>query len=230
MKDESLIKAKPFKNLSRKKALYIPCDTAKATIHSYLKKIRLEEKNLGFGSFFLTKNKIVLYQSIGAPAAVLSLERLIISGAKEIIILGFCGSLNPLFRTMETVIITKALSEEGTSRHYFPHKKNFYASPLLTGRIKVELHKKMLAFRTGSIVSTDAPYRETKSWLSQKQKKKIDFVDMECSAVFALAEFYRIQAAALMIISDELFSKKWEIRISDPELEEKIKQYFIPFI
>jgi len=82
----------------------------------------------------------------------------------------------------------------------------------------------------GTIVSTDAPYRETKSWLTKKQKNKIDLVDMETSAVFALAEFYRVQAAALMIISDELFSIKWRHKFTSFRLDKKVKEYFIPFI
>jgi purine-nucleoside phosphorylase len=53
---------------------------------------------------------------------------------------------------------------------------------------------------------------------------------METSAVFALAEFYGIERAALMIISDELFSGKWKKGFFRPELEKRIKDYFLPFL
>lgn len=230
MKEKAIVKPKAFRGFRRKKVLYIPCDFPEGTILEPLKKITLKEKNLGFGYLFLLEDKIVLYQSIGAPAAILSLEPLIVSGAKEITILGFCGSLNPSYRLTNATIITKAFSEEGTSRHYFSKKKFFYPSPSLKRHLEGELQKRKLPFCTGSIVSTDAPYRETRSWLFQKQKKGLDFVDMECSAVFALAKFYGIQAAALMIISDELFNKKWKKAFRLPKLGKKIQEYFFPFI
>jgi purine-nucleoside phosphorylase len=62
------------------------------------------------------------------------------------------------------------------------------------------------------------------------QEKRIDLVDMEASAVFAIAEFYKIEAAALLIVSDELFSGKWKYDFLRSELEKKIREYFFPFI
>ena len=45
-----------------------------------------------------------------------------------------------------------------------------------------------------------------------------------------LARFYTIQAAALMIVSDEIWSGTWKQAFSFFELDEIIKKYFIPFI
>ena len=87
-----------------------------------------------------------------------------------------------------------------------------------------------LSFHSGAIVSTDAPYRETSSWLDRNQKKGIDFVDMETSAVFALAEFYGIQAAALMIVSDELTGIQWKTSFRQPQIDAHIEKFFWPFI
>jgi purine-nucleoside phosphorylase len=158
------------------------------------------------------------------------LERLIVSGAKKIILLGFCGSLNPEFKIMNVVSISKAFAEEGTSKHYFPRKRIFNPSSTLKKGIEGILHDSKLPFLTGSLVSTDAPYRETKSWLKQKQKRGIDLVDMEASAVLAIAKFYGIQAAALTIISDELWSGTWNKEFLSSELEEKMKKYFAPLL
>jgi len=230
MKDKVIVTPKPFRRFRRKKVIYIPCDFPNELIRNSLQKNILREKSLGFGYLFLLKDKIVLYQSIGAPAAILFLEPLLASGATEIIVLGFCGSLNPKYKMTEAAIVQKAHSEEGTSRHYFSRRHVFYASSHLKDNIERKLQERNLPFKKGSIVSTDAPYRETKTWLSRKQKKGIDFVDMETSAVFALAEFYNVRAAALMIISDELFAKKWKRAFHLPRLKEKIKEYFYPFL
>ncbi|MFP4081614.1 MAG: nucleoside phosphorylase [Candidatus Aminicenantes bacterium] len=230
MEDESIIKPKPLRGFKRKKVIYIPCDAPDQFIRKFFQKNILKEKTLGYGQFILLKDRTILYQCLGAPAAVLCLEPLISSGAEEILILGFCGSLNPERRMLEAAVITQARSEEGTSKHYFSKRKTFYASPRLKNRLKTELTRRGLFFHQGSTVSTDAPYRETKPWLVEKQEKKIDFVDMECSAVFALAEFHHIQAAALMIISDELSAGRWKQSFRLLGLRKKIMQYFFPFI
>jgi purine-nucleoside phosphorylase len=228
--EKSIVKPEPLRDFVAEEVVCIPFDPPSCFLKKTIVKLSSKEKNIGFGYLYHLKNKIVLFQSLGAPSVVLSLERLIVSGAKRIFLLGFCGSLNPEFKIMNVVSISKAFSEEGTSKHYFPRKRIFYPSPTLKNRIETVLHDSKLPFLTGSLVSTDAPYRETRSWLKQKQKRRIDLVDMEASAVFAIARFYGIHAAALTIISDELWSGTWNKEFLSSELEEKMKKYFVPFI
>jgi len=229
--DEKLIvKPTPLKGFAKKNVVYVPFDSPSRILQRAIKKSSLKEKDICFGYLYLLREKTIIYHALGAPLAVIALECLIASGAKEILVLGFCGSLNPRYRMMDVVSVSKALSEEGTSRHYFSRNRIFRPSALLKNRIENFLRQQTLPFRSGTCVSTDAFYRETESWLEQKQRKKIDLVDMETSAVFALAKFHRIQAAALMIVSDELWSKAWKKEFRSPELDEKIKRYFLPFI
>ena len=228
--EKGIAKPEPIKDFNAEQVIYFPLDApSRPLIHTVKKTSHKEIKSI-FGSVYLLKDKAVLYKCIGAPSAVLALETLVVSGAKEIIIIGFCGSLNPEYRMMSAVSVSRALSEEGTSRHYLPKKKIFHPAPALKKRIESRLQSSNLPFLTGSLVSTDAPYRETHSWLNEKKKKGLDLVDMEASAVFALAEFHGIQAAALMIISDEIWSGVWKPGFNSPGLEKKIKEYFIPII
>jgi len=228
--EDSLVKPKGFKGLKRKKVVYFPVDSYSNILRKKLKRKAVKDIDLGYGQIFILEDKFVLYKFMGAPAAVLSLESLVASGVKEIIMLGFCGSLNREYPIKSVVSISRTLSEEGTSRHYFPHKRYFKPSMALKNRIEKILHSHQLTFTEGSLVSTDAPCRETKSWLKEKQRKGIDLVDMETSAVFSLAEFRSIDSAALMIVSDTLWSGKWKKGFFYPVLDEKIKKYFLPFI
>ncbi len=230
MIEKGILQPKPIKGFSKERIVYFPLDAPSQSVLSLIKKSALKEIQSIFGDFYLLKDKIILYKSLGAPSAILSLEPLIVSGAKEIIIIGYCGSLLPDYRMMDAVSISKAISEEGTSRHYFPRKRTFYPSPELKKRLENILEASNLPFLSGSVVSTDAPFRETRSWLKDKQKRGIDLVDMEVSAVFALAQFYGIKAAALLIVSDEIWSGVWEIAFKGSEFEQKIKDYFIPVI
>ena len=55
----------------------------------------------------------------------------------------------------------------------------------------------------------------------------IECVDMETSAVYALAQFYKISAVSLMIVSDILKKDNW---ISGSSYTEKVIKYFSLFI
>lgn len=230
MKDSFIVKPAPFKEFARSRVLYVPVDTASRHIRKAIHKNILKEKQTPFGNLCLLPDSVVLYQCIGAPQAVIALERLAVSSAEEILILGFCGSLNPKISAIKSASITKALSEEGTSRHYFPRKKTFFPSVSMRTAVESHLHGLGLSFHSGAIVSTDAPHRETASWLDRNQKKGLDFVDMETSAVFALAEFHGIQAAALMIVSDELTGIEWKTSFRQPQMDAHIEKFFWPFI
>jgi uridine phosphorylase len=51
---------------------------------------------------------------LGAPQAVMGMEKIIALGAKKIWVLGWCGSLQPYLKIGDMVIPTAAISEEGT--------------------------------------------------------------------------------------------------------------------
>lgn len=227
---DPIFKPNPLKGFSHRRALYIPVDPSSRVLGDVIKKKASRHKQTPHGHFFLCKNTAVFTHCVGAPSAVIGLEQLIASGTEELMILGFCGSLNPDFSCLDVVSVSKAYSEEGTSGHYIPGKKIFRASGPLRQMIEDYLAERKLPFLQGVTISTDAPFRETKSWLQDKQNKGIDVVDMEASAVFALGEFYSIPTAALMIISDELTGKSWKKMQNSPRLNAQLKDYFLPFL
>lgn len=136
MSEDVIFKPRPFKGFSGETVLYIPCDIPSNLLQKTLHKSSTQEQSIGFGYLYQLKNQIVLFQSLGAPTAVLALESLINSGAKEIILLGFCGALNPSCKILDVISVSKALSEEGTSRHYFSRKRVFYPSSILKKKIE----------------------------------------------------------------------------------------------
>jgi uridine phosphorylase len=229
-KDESIIKPQPIRGFGQREVLYIPVDLPSLTIQKVLKKGAKKTKITPLGQLYGFENRAILSQCVGAPLAVLTLERLIISGAQEIIILGFCGALEEHTDIGEAVSVTEATSEEGTSKHYFPKKRLFRASLHLKARVENTLAEQRLSFVNGSVVSTDAPFRETRSWLDRNMARGIGFVDMETSAVFALADFYGIQAAALHLVSDQLTLSSHQMGLNSLKLARNIEKYFFPFI
>ncbi len=228
--EDVIVKPRPLEGFPKDIAIYVPLDTSSQIIGNWLEEKALMQKKTPFGRYIRLDNKTILYQCVGAPSAVIALERLIASGVAEILILGFCGALNPELSLLDTISVEKALSEEGTSRHYFPRRRTFRASSHLRRKTEMTLSSRNLPFQRGTAVSIDAPFRETRAWLKDKQKRGIDVVDMEASAVFALGEYYTIPTAAVMIVSDELSASEWKIGFRDPRMDERIEDYFFPII
>jgi uridine phosphorylase len=172
-REEGIIKPQPIRGFGQKTVLYIPVDLPSFKIQKVLKKRARKTKNTPLGQLYDFENKAVLTQCVGAPLAVLTLERMIRSGAQEIIILGFCGGLDEFSDIGEAVSITEAASEEGTSKHYFRRKKLFRASVDLKAHVENTLSERRLSFVSGSVVSTDAPFRETQTWLVRNRARGI---------------------------------------------------------
>jgi purine-nucleoside phosphorylase len=149
--------------------------------------------------------------AVGAPMAVLNLEKLIALGAKKVILYGWCGSLQDKLHGMDILIPTSGLSEEGTSRHYQSGKScKIMPSATLRNQLCRVLTKKRIAFQQGPLWTTDAPYREAIKKVTDYASQGIYGVDMEYSALCTVAAFRKAQLAAVMLVSDELRQSPWK--------------------
>ena len=169
--------------------------------------------------------------AVGAPMAVLSLEKLIALGACRIVILGWCGSLNDAVRIGDVLLPSWAISDEGTSAHYPLNSRP--ESPAAKRKL---LFGKLTAMgqtvHTGPIWSTDAPYRESVAQVEQLGDQGILGVDMEYAALIAAAVFRKVELSAVMLVSDELWSGKWKPGFRNKEFKKKsreILQFLIDF-
>jgi len=228
--DPSLFHPQPIKGFHSKNVFFIPVDSASGIIRKHLQSISLRHHTTPFGQLFHIPSGTVLYQCIGAPAAVLNLERLIASGAKDILLLGFCGALSSDANIGDCIVTTNAIADEGTSVHYLPDRDGFSPSSSLQQHTEAYLKSLRIQFRHGVVISTDAPFRETESWLDRSRHRGAGFVDMETSALFALAEFHGIRAAALLIVSDILSSGNHLLGFRSAKLSHQIKRCFLPHL
>ena len=145
---------------------------------------------------------------LGAPLAVIAMEKLIALGAKRIWALGWCGSLQHNLRTGHIVIPTDAVSEEGTSEHY-PISGPLKSDSRLNHMLEKALIQQDMPFSKGKIWTTDALYRETPKKVREHQANGVLAVEMEISALMTLALYRSVSMAALLVVSDELFDLKW---------------------
>lgn len=150
---------------------------------------------------------------IGAPYGVILLDSLAARGVKKVIILGWCGGLTPDFSIGDLIIVDKAICDEGTSRHYQKLDQDLpctYPDQGLTRDLAQYLSKAGATPGLDTIWTTDAIYRETPKKVAWYRKKGARAVEMECSALFAAAQFRQIEAAALLIVSDSLAQTRWD--------------------
>lgn len=145
--------------------------------------------------------------AVGAPMAALCLEKLIALGARRIVVYGWCGSLHSSLRIGNLFVPTWGLSEEGTSPHY--QTEDIFEEDDLRQRLVEALSVTDHSFTVGPIWTTDAVYRETRTKVERYSAKGIMAVDMEYTALRAVAAFRRVCLAAVMLVSDELFHCQW---------------------
>jgi uridine phosphorylase len=157
----------------------------------------------GAGKYF------VAGPAIGAPMAALTLEKLIALGAKRVILFGWCGAIAKHLQVGDILVPAEALSGEGTSRYYFP---DAVAGPDLEfcKQVVTVLEKKGLSVHRGCVWSTDAVYREDRRMLKKlRAQGGVEAIDMEFSALCAVAKFRKIQFSAVLVVSDELWGNSW---------------------
>ncbi len=147
---------------------------------------------------------------IGAPQAVLIGEKLIVMGARAFLAYGWCGSISPKVRIGDIVIAKKAISEEGTSRHYPVNPDKVRATERLVRIIASHIPPNKITCHLGTVWSTDAPYREMASKVTNYQQQGALSVDMETSALLQVAAFRGVDIAPVLLVSDELFEMKWK--------------------
>ena len=147
--------------------------------------------------------------AVGAPMAVICLEKLIALGARRIIVCGWCGSLQPDLGVGELVLPAWGISEEGTSGHY-PVAGRSESSPRLRQGLQAFFAETGKELREGVVWTTDALYRETREKVVRYGAEGILAVDMECSALIQVAAFRQVELAAVLMVSDLLWQDPWQ--------------------
>lgn len=147
---------------------------------------------------------------IGAPTTAMLMDELIVDGVEVFLSVGFAGCLDEAINMGEFVVCEKAIRDEGTSHHYVESETYAYPSETLVAETKRLLEERDEPFHVGPTWTTDAIYRETIPEVEQYTDAGILTVEMEASAVFAVARFRDVQAGAMFVVSDYLGHSEWE--------------------
>lgn len=160
---------------------------------------------------------------LGAPHAVMGMEKMIALGAQRFWVLGWCGSIDKSLKVGHIFLPTQAFSDEGTSKHY-PMKGKIRPSGDLTKTLEQILLEKGLDYTKGGVWTTDAPYMETPEKMIKFRDRGALVVEMELAALMRVARFRGVGITALLVVSDELFEMKWRPGFSTKELKEATRE------
>lgn len=147
---------------------------------------------------------LLIYPSTGAPAAVCEMELLIASGVEKIVAFGTCGRLSGEIAQNTIILPTSAYREEGTSYHYLPEGDEIKQSKDSVVVMQAAFVDRDLQTLQGKVWTTDAVYRETADKVDFMRGKGCLAVDMEMSALVAVAGFRQIGFAGFLIADDIL--------------------------
>lgn len=157
--------------------------------------------------------EIALYLSdVGAPACIGLAEEVFVMGVEKIVMFGTCGVLDGNIGDCSVIIPDSAVRDEGTSYHYAPPGDEIPVNVKYRDEFEDILKKLQCSYTVGKTWTTDAIFRETREKMRRRKEQGCICVDMECSAMAALAQFRGRDVFQFFYAADNLDSEVWDIR------------------
>ncbi|WP_152042768.1 nucleoside phosphorylase [Salinigranum salinum] len=160
---------------------------------------------------------------IGCPSAAIAVEELSRVGCETFVRVGTTGALQQGIEIGDMIVATGAAKFEGTSRRYegveFPAVPDFAVLRALVDSAESrgeDVH-------VGPIVSDDAYYAESGSFVDDCEAAGILSVEMEAATLFTLARRKGLRAGAICTVDGNLVEGTQKGADSEAELPEKAK-------
>ena len=174
--------------------------------------------------------EIALFMSrVGASACTVAYEEVLAMGLEKLIMFGTCGVLDRRIDDLAIIIPTSAVRDEGTSYHYAKASDEIEVNQKYKKEFESILKEKNISYVEGKAWTIDAPYRETRSKVLKRKEQGCICVDMECSAMAAVAQFRNKELFQFFYAADNLDSSKWDQRSlgNNDKLSEKEKIIYL---
>ena len=172
----------------------------------YLTKV----KELKFPDMYLGEyegSTIMFCCAYGAPRAVEPVHIFGVLGTKKVIQIGSCGGLQPDVQTGDIVIPTTSHVGEGASQ-YYGQSISSTASYGLVESADRALTNLGLKTHVGTHISTSALLQQSDEQVEKWQQAGLLGVDMETSAVYSVAEYFKMQRVSMLFVWDELLNNR----------------------
>lgn len=157
--------------------------------------------------------EVALFNSpVGAAACIAIHEDLYAMGVEKMVVFGTCGVLDKEIGDCAIIIPDSAVRDEGTSYHYAKSSEEITVNEKYKETFIELLDSHHTSYVTGKVWTTDGVYRETREKVKRRKERGCVAVDMECSAVAALAEFRQKDVLHFFYAADNLDQEEWDMR------------------
>jgi uridine phosphorylase len=153
---------------------------------------------------------VVAEMGVGAPLSAAVLETVIAMGCTKFVAVGSSGGLVTGATPGTVVVPVEAIRDEGTSYHYLPPEKAAKPSDAVVASIIGVLRSRSVVHSRARTWTTDAFFRETAAKIRQRTAQGCVCVDMEASALFAVAEFRGVDLGQILYVADTLIGGEWD--------------------
>lgn len=143
----------------------------------------------------------------GGPAVAMAVDVFAKAGLKSIVGIGFCGGLQPDVKCGELVLPCSAVRDEGVSQNYAPPDQPATCSARAAEVVKACAAELGTDLRLGPVWTTDGILRETRDKVEQYHSLGCLGVDMETAALYTVASVMGIDAAAILVASDNVYER-----------------------
>ncbi|MBN2407065.1 MAG: nucleoside phosphorylase [Elusimicrobia bacterium] len=155
---------------------------------------------------------------VGAPLAAIVLEGYIAGGAASIVACGTAGVLDESVPKGAVILPDSAVRDEGTSYHYLEPQAEAVPHPDSLAAIKRACEKRRTGYTEGRVWTTDAFFRETAGKIKERKRQGCVAVDMEASALFAVAGFRGVKLGQILYGMDSVAGEAWRPRKKEKPL------------
>jgi uridine phosphorylase len=159
---------------------------------------------------------------MGGPSAAIVIAELIDLGVRSLIRTGTCGAIDSTLELGQLLVVTEAISADGTSRSLGAGKTvapDLELTAALTDHSERHGDAGVPRPATGAVATTDLFYDvrdQEQDWRAAGARA----VEMETAALFALAHRRRVAAASVLIVTDLLAGRTGRTRIDPDALPE----------
>lgn len=176
-------------------------------------RIRAFAEHLGGATLLSTKRGYVTYalqhrgrtvhlvaHGIGAPSLAICLHELIDLGLSQVIRIGSAGTLTDAMGIGDVFVPAAAIGEDGVSRALTAAGYRTEPDAALSAALYQALAQGKTRAQRGTVLSSDIYYAHGLQDLPSPARSGAQAIEMECSALFAIANVRGIKAAAALAI------------------------------
>lgn len=183
------------------------------------RRVNVERGMLGFTGTFEGAPISVQATGMGSPSAGIVFEELVMLGARRLVRVGTCGGLRDGMRMGDTVIAVSATADDTAALRYAQMASYAPAATFALVEAAARLSREQGAtVHAGPVVTSSLFYDPDRTTFARWKRAGHVGVEMEAAMMYTIAAVHRIEALAIMTVSDLLAETGESERIGDEEL------------